>query len=132
MNTENNNTETQSKTILFLDSVGRLILGEKVETEIQNESFDVKNPVVVMINADPSGKMSVQLFPILFREFLADKNSDVMLHYKKDNVTLTNIDVLDFRLQNQYSQMFNKSNIYVPPQSEPQSGGQGVINLFDE
>lgn len=129
MNTENNSTENQSKTVLFLDSVGRLILGEKVESD--ENSFDVKNPVVVMINADPSGKMSVQLFPVLFREFLADKNSDVILFYKKDEITLTNIETLDFRLQNQYSQMFNKSNIYIPPQSQPQSG-EGVINLFDE
>ena len=129
MSTENN-TENQNKTVLFLDSVGRLILGEKTESD--GDSFDVKNPVVVMINADPSGKMSVQLFPLLFREFLADKNTDVVLHYKKDNITLTNIEVLDFRLQNQYSQMFNKSNIYVPPQPQQQSGAQGVINLFDE
>lgn len=131
MNKENTNIDNKPKTILFLDSVGRLILGEKVEAE--SDSFDVKNPVVVMINADQSGKMSVQLFPLLFREFLADKDSDAILHYNKNNITLTNIDVLDFRLQNQYSQMFNKSNIYVQPQPQtPPQGGQGVINLFDE
>jgi hypothetical protein len=132
MNTENN-TENKPKTILFLDSVGRLILGEKLESD--GDSFDVKNPVVVMINADQTGKMSVQLFPLLFREFLADKDTDVVLHYNKNNVTLTNIDTLDFRLQTQYAQMFNKNNVYVAPQSQPQGGqggGQGVINLFDE
>ena len=72
MNTENN-SENKPSLIIFLDSIGRLILGEKEESTDDN-IFNVKNPVVIMINGDQTGKMSVQLFPLFFREFLADKS----------------------------------------------------------
>lgn len=127
--------ENKSKMSLFLDPVGRTILGEDVSDETDNNFFKVKNPVLIIINGDKTGKMSVQLFPLFFREFLADKDSDVVLSYKKDNITFTNIDALDFRLQSQYSQMFNKNNVFVPPtaQAAPQQNtGGDVINLFDE
>jgi hypothetical protein len=129
MNTENN-SETKPSLIIFLDSIGRLILGEKVDST-DDKNFNVKNPVVIMINGDQTGKMSVQLFPLFFREFLADKSSEVILHYKKDTITLSNIETLDFRLQTQYTQMFNNNNAYVAPQPQQQDQG-GVINLFDE
>jgi hypothetical protein len=129
MNTENN-SETKPSLIIFLDSIGRLILGEKVDST-DDKNFNVKNPVVIMINGDQTGKMSVQLFPLFFREFLADKSSEVILHYKKDAITLSNIETLDFRLQTQYTQMFNNNNAYVAPQPQQQDQG-GVINLFDE
>ena len=129
MNTENN-SETKPSLIIFLDSIGRLILGEKVDST-DDKNFNVKNPVVIMINGDQTGKMSVQLFPLFFREFLADKSSEVILYYKKDAITLSNIETLDFRLQTQYTQMFNNNNAYVAPQPQQQDQG-GVINLFDE
>jgi hypothetical protein len=126
-------TEKNSNHVLFLDSVGRTILGESVENTANSNILKVKNPVVIMINGDKTGRMSVQLFPLFFREFLADKESDVVLSYLKDKITESNIDTLDFRLQAQYSQMFNKNNTFVPPQEQPaQQTDGGVINLFDE
>jgi hypothetical protein len=85
-----------------------------------------------VVPTDNSGKMSVQLLPIFFREFLADKTGDVVFSYEKKSVTLTDIDALDFRLQAQYAQMFNKNNTFVTPQQQPQAPSQSVINLFDE
>jgi hypothetical protein len=127
-NTENNNTSTS---IAFLDAIGRTILCERVEsTETQ---LKVKNPVVLhVVPADNSGKMSVQLLPIFFREFLADKTGDVIFSYEKKNITMTDIDALDFRLQAQYSQMFNKQNTFTAPQQQTAAPSQSVINLFDE
>lgn len=126
--------ETNPKYVLFLDSVGRTILGENVESAENSNILNVKNPVIIMINGDKAGRMSVQLFPLFFREFLADKESDVVLSYQKDKITESNIEALDFRLQAQYVQMFNKNNTFVPPQEQApqQSSGDQVINLFDE
>lgn len=128
-NTENTETTNTSNSIAFLDAIGRTILCERVEsTETQ---LKVKNPVVLhVVPADNSGKMSVQLLPIFFREFLADKTGDVVFSYEKNNITMTDIDALDFRLQAQYAQMFNKQNTFAPPQ--PTAPSQSVINLFDE
>lgn len=126
MTTENTNT----KLTVILDSVGRTILGESVEST-DTTSVSIKNPVVLhVVPADNQGKMSVQLLPLFFREFLADKTGDVVISYDASRISKTDIDALDFRLQAQYSQMFNKSNIFVPPTAQPDNSS--VVNLFDE
>jgi hypothetical protein len=128
------NTTTPTLTVI-LDSVGRTILGESA-TSTDAAKIAIKNPVVLhVIPADNQGKMSVQLLPIFFREFLGDKTGDVTVTYDTARVSTTDIDALDFRLQAQYAQMFNKGNSFVTPASQPTNGGgsnQSVINLFDE
>jgi hypothetical protein len=130
MTTENTTT---SKLIVILDAVGRTILGEPVEST-NDSKIGIKNPVVLhVVPADNQGKMSVQLLPLFFREFLADKTGDVTVSYDANRISLTDIDALDFRLQTQYNQMFNKDNSFVPPQTEAPTGeNEQVINLFDE
>jgi hypothetical protein len=131
MSNKNENENNNATLVAFLDSIGRTILGERVAST--DAHLNVKNPVVLhVVPTDNSGKMSVQLLPIFFREFLADKTADVVFSYEKNKVTTTDIDALDFRLQAQYSQMFNKQNTFVPPQSQPTAPSQSVINLFDE
>jgi hypothetical protein len=78
--------------------------------------------------------MSVQLLPLFFREFLADKSEDVIFYYNCSNITKTNLESLDFRLQAQYNQLFNKSNVFVPPSAETVNTGKSekVVNLFEE
>ena len=132
-------TETaQTKIVTFLDTVGRTIVGEFVSSD--DKVLAVKNPVVLhVVPQDQSGRMSVQLLPIFFREFLGDKTGDVTFSFKKESITETDIDAFDFRLQAQYVQMFNKSNIFVPPNAgevapAPAAGkdSPAIINLFDE
>jgi len=78
--------------------------------------------------------MSLQLFPIFFKEFLADKNEAVIYRYKKTNVTMPVKDIVfDFRLQAQYEQLF--TNIVVPtnpgvvPASQAQAAHVGPGNV---
>jgi hypothetical protein len=130
MTTENTNTNTNLTVIL--DTIGRTVLGEKVDSV--KGSVSLKNPVILhIVPADSQGKMSVQLLPLFFREFLGDKSGDVVFTYDSTRVTSTDIDALDFRLQAQYSQMFNPNNNYVssPDQSSTQ-GNDSVVKLFDE
>ncbi|NBO36084.1 hypothetical protein EBU91_00860 [bacterium] len=129
--------ENKIKLITFLDAVGRTILGVHNESLSNETDLAVNNPVVLhVVPQDQSGRMSVQLLPIFFREFLADKSSDVTYIYKNASITKTNIEALDFRLKSQYDQLFNKSNLFVPPTTQPenqQSGSsQAIVNLFDE
>lgn len=126
------NETTNKQLVVILDSVGRTILGEAVTTDASATKTFIKNPVVLhVVPADNQGKMSVQLLPLFFREFLADKSGDVVISYDNSRISTTDIDALDFRLQAQYSQMFNASNIVVPP-SPAQDEAPKVINLFDE
>lgn len=118
----------------ILDTVGRTILGEVVADKTNDTILALKNPVVLnVVPQDQSGRMSVQLLPIFFREFLPDKTADVVFSYKKNNITETDIEAIDFRLTAQYNQMFNKSNVFVPPAGATANGtNNSVINLFDE
>jgi hypothetical protein len=104
------------------------VLSESTDDNILN----VSNPVVIMVGGDNSGKMTVQLFPLFFREFLADKNTDVVFSYKKNTVTFSDINAIDFRLQAQYTQMFSKTNTFGSPDAQPPATEQKVVNLFDE
>jgi hypothetical protein len=127
-------TETTKKLTVILDPVGRTIVGE--ETTSPKGHLSIKNPVILhIVPADNQGKMSVQLLPLFFREFLADKSSDVTFTYDATKIAKTDIDALDFRLQAQYSQMFNPNNQFVtndqPVQEDNANNDSTVINLFD-
>lgn len=130
------NNEQTSKLVLFLDPIGRNILGEEVENISDNTTISVKNPVILHVADSGGGKMSVQLLPLFFREFLADKSADVVFSYQKDKIVRTDIDAFDFRLQAQYNQIFSKQSVFVSPQGQPEQQTQqpsnSVINLFDE
>lgn len=130
-----NNTSNQ-KLSVFLDYLGRNIIGETVES---NDTFlKVRNPVILHVPPSPdnSGRMSVQLYPLFFREFLADKTEDVVFSFMKDKIIESSIETIDFRLQAQYAQMFNKNNEFVAgqPSAQPpqQKTENDVIKLFDE
>jgi hypothetical protein len=129
MNTSN------TKLSVFLDYLGRSIIGEVVEKT--DSLIKVKNPVILHVPPSPdnSGRMSVQLYPLFFREFLADKTEDVVFDFLKDKVVETSIEAIDYRLQAQYTQMFNKNNEFVSggqPSQQPQQAANDVIKLFDE
>jgi len=133
MSNDTTNTTTNATLTVILDAVGRTILGEPIASGDASK-LTLKNPVILhVVPADSQGKMSVQLLPLFFREFLADKTGDVTVTYSVDRISPTDIDALDFRLQSQYNQMFNTNNTFVPPSTPtPDSNGEQVINLFDE
>jgi hypothetical protein len=124
---------TTTKLIVILDTIGRTVLGETAPSA--DGKVSIKNPVILhIVPADNNGKMSVQLLPLFFREFLADKTGDVVLTYEADKIVTTDIDALDFRLQGQYSQMFNSQNSFVTADASTPNGDNApeVVNLFDE
>jgi hypothetical protein len=131
--------ETQNKFIAILDTVGRTVIGEREDTQTTEQILAIKNPVILHVEQqDQMGRMSVKLFPIIFREFLGDKASDSLAFYKKASITETNVDAFDYRLKSQYDQMFNKNNVFTAPSQptpQPSSGEKSsptIINLFDE
>jgi hypothetical protein len=119
---------TNTKIVVFLDYVGRTILGElsKETTDV----LSVKNPVILHVVPAEGGRMSIQLLPLFFREFLGEKTSDIVFDYIKKQITTTDVEVLDFRLNAQYTQMFNKNNSFTEQQNSQES--PSVVKLFDE
>jgi len=127
--------ENKSQMVAILDSVNRTILGELGETT--EHTISIKNPVILDIMKDDQNRMSVQLFPIFFREFMADREQDAVVTYNRSAIATIDVGQLDFRLQAQWSQLFGKGNAFVPP-AAPESGvttGQPepkkLVNLFD-
>lgn len=128
--------EKQKRMVTFLDSVNRTIIAEKIaETD---GLITVKNPVVVTIMPTQTGQMSLQLIPLFFREFLADKSAGIEWIYKRENITETAGEVVfDFKLYAQYEQLFSNSNIIIPQNAgtvTPTRPGSdnNVIKLFDD
>jgi hypothetical protein len=134
----NTTTNPKPNLVVFLDAIGRTILGEPLADQESSSVYKVKNPVVLNVAAAEGGRMSVQLFPLFFREFLGDKSEDVVFEYSKSLITLTSIEAIDFRLAGQYAQLFNKNNVFVPAgsiqgdQAAPSQDGSKVVNLFEE
>ncbi len=117
---------------IFLDTLGRTIIGELVNTT--TDKLSVKNPVIVHVIPAPDkpGQMSVQLLPLFFREFLSNKVENVVWDFPR--VTLTessNALALDPKLEVQYEQMFNNAQA---PSAEAASTPEEteVINMFDD
>ena len=74
-------------------------------------------------------KMSLQLFPIFFREFMAEKDAAITWVYKKANITLPKDPVVfDFKLHAQYENLFAPIQQSVPAEAPKQAP---VLKLFD-
>lgn len=126
-------SNTQNLTT-FLDSLGRTVIAEAVPELTNDNVFAVKNPVIVhIVPVGSNGQMTVQLLPVFFREFLADKTEDTTWKYNRSTITEAETVVFDFKLTAQYQQMFSKSNLIIPPGAgEVAQPSPDVVKLFDE
>ena len=123
-------SNTENKIVVFFDSVGRTILGEKLEDKTTNEVLTIKNPAVVHIMPNQqSGQLQLQILPLFFKEFLADKDTGTVWNYSRANITEAVDVTFDFKLEAQYRQIFAAGPAPAPQQ--PQGSPEG-INLFDD
>ena len=116
--------------IVLLDSVQRTVIAEELPDRTNAERVVIKNPVVVNIIPQmetkkdargqlvevPTGQMALQLIPIFFREFMGDKSEGVVFNYPKNLMTFIDkfAGGFDFRLYEQYKQIFYPSRIVTP------------------
>lgn len=129
--------EIQEKMVVFLDAIGRVIVGEEIKERSSPDLLVVKNPVIIHVEPK-SGNISIQFFPVFFKEFLGSKTDGVTFTFNKKNIALADHTVLDFKLYAQYTQMFSNQPIapQVAPQAQPQATGSDgqpaqTIKLFD-
>jgi hypothetical protein len=121
---------TENKIAVFFDSVGRTILGEKLEDKTTDKVLSIKNPAVVHIMPNQqTGQLQLQILPLFFKEFLADKDSGTVWNYNRENITEAVDVTFDFKLEAQYRQIFASGPAPAPQQPQ---GSPEVIKLFDE
>lgn len=115
-------TTTKNLTV-FLDSIGRTIIGNVVKED--DTILAVENPALVHIQPSPqTSQLQLQLLPLFFKEFQADKTAPTVWNYKKNAITLSNSIEFHGQFLTQYQQLFAAP--VAPPQGEPQ-----VVKLFD-
>jgi len=122
--------ETKNNIVVFFDSVGRTVLGERIDEQTNEKTLAVKNPAVVHITPNPqTGQLTLQILPLFFKEFLADKSAPTYWNYKRELITEAQDLVFDFKLQAQYQQLFGAAPVLPQPseQKEPE-----VVRLFDD
>jgi len=117
-------TNTKQLTV-FLDTIGRTIIG-KVASE-STDTLAVENPAVVHVQPNPqTNQLQLQILPLFFREFQADRNQATVWNYRKANITTCDDVTFAVQFISQYEQMFRVVEA-APPAPEPQ-----VIKLFED
>jgi hypothetical protein len=128
--------ELQEKLVLFLDPIGRVLIGEKEEDRSTDDKLVVSNPVIIHVEPK-DGNISIQFFPILFREFLGSRDEKGTFTYNTSNIGVMDKTVFDFKLYAQYSQMFSDNSSQNTKQTQSgvldgDNSAPETIKLFDE
>jgi len=116
-------SNTTKELTVFLDNIGRTIIG-KIEKQ-DDSILSIENPALVHIEANPqTNQLQLQILPLFFKEFQADKSQPTVWNFKKANITTTENIPFAVQFAAQYEQLFR---VAPQPQSSPE-----VIRLFDE
>lgn len=112
------------KIVVFLDGVGRTILGRLSKDE--GGILAIQNPALVHIQPNPgNNQLQLQILPLFFREFQEDKTIPTVWNYNKSNITISEDINLSLQFVAQYEQLFQTA----PPQPQ---GEPKTVKLFDD
>jgi hypothetical protein len=121
------------KIVVFFDGVSRTVVGQEIESN--DKTLTVKDPAVLHLQPNPqTGQLSLQILPLFFKEFLADKADDVVVSFTKDSIAIVKDPVLDFKILAQYEQIMSLASQPQPEQPLPgqQPTSDDVVKLFDD
>ena len=112
--------------VTFLDNIGRTIIGKVVD---QNDTkISIENPALVHIQPNPqTNQLQLQILPLFFREFQADKTQPTVWHFNKSSITLSDSITFAIQFTAQYEQLFRVVETPSAPQKEPE-----VVRLFED
>jgi hypothetical protein len=90
--------------IVFLDSIQRTIVATVVK--IDTNSITITKPAILNVAPSQDRKLQVQLYPLMFREFLKDRDVFPTWTYPKSAITVAENLELESNLVAQYNEMF--------------------------
>ena len=114
----------------FVDSVGRVLVGEVLDSTADN--LKVKEPAVVNVQVNQeSGQISVQLLPFIFREFVKTdvRDKGVEWDFPKNTVVTSENLELEESIKQQYKNIFNQP--VATPEGQKTEEPE-VVKLFDD
>jgi hypothetical protein len=94
----------QDQIVVFLDSIQRTIVATVVSDD--KNTLSVTKPAILNVTPSQDKKLQVQLYPLMFREFFADRDVFPTWIYSKTAIVLTNNITLENNLVAQYTEMF--------------------------
>ena len=130
-----NKESTVVKTV-FIDGIGRTIVGDENKKKSTKAQLAVDNPAVVFVQPNPdSGQIQVQVIPLFFRELVSEELRDTQTWYFNRASLVTNPTLVpDAKLCEQYDRVVG-AGPEVPPgivvDNETKSDPK-VVKLFDE
>ena len=115
------------KNITFIDSIGRTILAEEVDST--STTVLVKNPAMINVNQAQNGQLQVQLIPLFFAEFIdaSTRSNGTVWTYNLNSITVGEVSI-DGRLLEQYARVCGA--VETPAQAS--TTGEAVVKLFNE
>ena len=120
----------------FVDSVGRVIVGQAVKSKSKSV-LQIKEPAVVNVQVNQqNGQISVQLLPFIFREFVTEKARErgVVWNFNAENIVTSDNIELDDAIIKQYENIFTRPVLTAAPQEQakPKTEDAEVVKLFDD
>jgi len=116
--------------ITFIDNAGRSIFGALAEAT--ENAIKVQNPVMIGVQQQENGQLSVQLFPLFFAEFVTPagdgESRNNYFTYDKAAIAIGEDFEVDPRISAQYEKIVNPVLV---PTDAPADDGE-VIKLFDD
>ena len=117
-------SNTNKELTVFLDTIGRTVVGKAVKQT--DTTLTIENPALVHIQPNPqTNQLQLQILPLFFKEFQADKGQPTVWHFNKANITLSDSIPFAFQFAAQYDQLF------AAPQSAAQKPAE-VVKLFED
>lgn len=115
-----------SEKIVFLDQIGRTIIGEQVS--LDSTTLTVHNPAMINVNQMQNGQLQVQIFPLYFPEFLVEsqRSKGTTWKFNLAQITLGVGIVVDTRLVEQYDRVVGGTA------AKPVAAEAPTIKLFDQ
>ena len=94
----------EPKIIVFLDNIQRTIVATLIQQS--NDTLLVTKPAILNVAPSQDRKLQVQLYPLMFREFLKDRDVFPTWTYSKASIVISNDLELEANLIAQYTEMF--------------------------
>ena len=115
-------------TIVILKFPGETVMGElvsKTDTTVQ-----LRNPANLFLSPTANGQLSVQMFPVFFKELVeASKREDGTLWtYSLVGAGYADDIAFDEQLMGHYDRTFSNSKIITPHAA----GGSKILKMFDD
>lgn len=114
----------KEKQIVFSDHIGRTISGIVIAEN--DNTITVRNPVIVHVEPQQSGQLSVHTYPYLFMEVIDEASREVNdWTFNKNNIAVSSIN-LEPRLGEAVANVNKPKPVIATP------GDSKIVNLFDE